>query len=228
MKNFILGAALFGLSPRVHAVETENESAGASGTDSEGRTVYTLSQWIEDNGGEAAVEIMLAQEAEADAKQSLQDNPEEAATLKEAAKAGLQKCEQTKFGSLDPLGGPDHSDSDFSVSVSIPLDSFFNMDWDESLIAIGSQGYGVTTNTRMLFSDPYAVGDCMQAEIDRAVDKILEERDKLLDGDFSTLKKALAAAAVDYLLDEARDYDSELGEMLDTLEKICTTGGNCF
>jgi hypothetical protein len=49
-----------------------------------------------------------------------------------------------------------------------------------------------------------------------------------MSGDFSTVKKALAAAAVGYLIDEARDYDSELGEMLDTLEKICTSGGNCF
>lgn len=228
MKILIVGAALFGFSPWAQAVETENEPAGASGSDSEGRIVYTLSQWIEDNGGQAAVDIMLAQEAEAAAKQSFQDNPEEAAALKEAAKAGLKKCEDTKMGRFDALGRPDQSDANFAVSVRIPLDSFFNMDWSESQISIGSQGYGVTTNTQMLFDDPYAVGACMQAEIDKAVDKILEERDKLMSGDFSTVKKALAAAAVDYLIDEARDYNSELGEMLDTLEKICTTGGNCF
>jgi hypothetical protein len=232
MKTLIFGAALLGISPLASAIETETEATGASGSDSEGRTVYTLSQWIEDNGGQAAVDIMLAQEAEAEAeaeaKQNLQDNPEEAAALKEAAKAGMKKCEDTQVGAVNPLGGPNYSDSDVSVSVSIPLDDFFNWDWSDSRISIGSNGYGVTTKTGMLFSDPYAVGACVQTEIDKAVDKIIEERDKLMSGDFSTVKKALAAAAVGYLIDEARDYDSELGEMLDTLEKICTSGGNCF
>jgi hypothetical protein len=217
---------LLGLSPLANAVETE--ATGASGSDSEGRTVYTLSQWIEDNGGQAAVDIMLAQEAEAKAKQSLQDNPDEAAALKEAAKAGMKKCEDTQIGSFNPLGGPDYSDADVAVSIRVPLDDFFNWDWSDSQISIGSNGYGITTNTEMLFDDPYAVGSCVQAEIDKAVDKILEERDKLMSGDFSTVKKALAAAAVDYLIDEARDFDSDLGEMLDTLEKICTSEGNCF
>ncbi len=226
MKTLIFGAALLSLSPLANAVETE--AAGASGSDSEGRTVYTLSQWIEDNGGRAAVDIMLAQEAEANAKQSLKDNPEETSALKEAAKAGMKKCEDTQVGSFDPLGGPSHSDSDIAVSVRIPLDDFFNWDWSDSQISIGSNGYGLTTNTEMLFDDPYAVGACVQAEIDKAVDKIIEERDKLMNGDFSTVKKALGAAAVGYLIDEARDYNSELGEMLDTLEKICTSGGSCF
>lgn len=206
----------------------EADAADTVGSDSEDSTVYSLSQCLEDNGGQSAVEISISQEAEAEAKQSLQDNPAEAAALKEAAKTGLKKCEDTQLGSVNALGNSDFSGADVSVSVSVPLDDFFNWSWSDSEVSVGSNGYGVTTNTEMLFDDPYAVSACVQAEIDKAVDKILEERDKLMNGDLSTLKKALGAAAVDYLIDEARDYNSELGEMLDTLEKVCTSGGSCL
>jgi hypothetical protein len=227
MRTLFLGALLAGLNPVALAEEVETRLPGATGTNSEGHTIFTLSQWIEDNGGQAAVDIMLAQEAEAAAKQTLTENPEEREALKAAAKSGMEKCEETKFGAIDSLGGPDYSDAEFSVSTSIPLDAFFRMDWSQSRISIGSNGYGLTTNTQMLFHDPSSIGDCLQGEIDKAVDRILDERNKLLDGDFSTVKTVLVAAAVDYLIDEASDYDSELGEMLDTLEKICTSGG-CF
>lgn len=211
----------------IEEIGIETRLPGATGTNSEGHTIFTLSQWIEDNGGQAAVDIMLAQEAEAEAKQSLKENPEETATLKAAAKAGMDKCEETTFGAIDPLGGPDYSDADFSVSASIPLDAFFRMDWSESRVSIGSHGYGVTTSGATLFNDPSSIGNCLEAEIDKAVDRIIDERDKLLDGDLSTVKKVLAAAAVDYLIDEASEYNSELGEMLGTLEKICTSE-RCF
>jgi hypothetical protein len=73
------------------------------------------------------------------------------------------------------------------------------------------------------------VTDCIANQLEEVVDRIIEERDALLSGDFSILKKALAAAAVKYAIDEASRLDSELGEMLDTLEKVCTQGnGACF
>jgi hypothetical protein len=231
MRPLLLSLAFLGLGSLALAEETEvSAEAIEEGSGSNKVVLLTLSDWIEANGGIAAVELMLAEEAKEEARQSLKDNPADAEALKEAARNGMDKCEGTSIGSLEPLDGSmDYSDADFSVSLSIPLSAFYELDWENSEIAVGSRGYGFTTNASLLFGDPSAVGDCLQGEIDKAVDRILEERDKLLAGDYSTLKKALAAAAVDYLIDEAYDIDPEFGELLDTIARVCTVeGGGCF
>ena len=229
MRSLLACSILLSLGEPAHAEEAESSSQQEE-IGSDGAVFYTLSEWIEENGGIAAVELMLAEEAKSKAKQDLEDNPAEAQALKDAARNGLEHCKGTSIGRLSaPAAGPDLSDADFYVGVSIPLDAFYGLDWNNSEISVGSGGYGINTNASLLFSDPSAVGDCVQAEIDQAVEKILEERDKLLSGDYSTVKKALAADAVGYIIDEAYDYSPELGEFLDTIERVCTLpGGSCL
>ena len=174
---------------------------------------------------------MLAEEAQEEARQALEENPEQAAELRSAAKQALDECKGTRFGSMDSFGseGADVTDADFSIIVRIPLDAFFDMDWTESEVSVGSNGYGVTTNASLLWEDASVVGECLENQLDEAIDRVIEERDALLAGDYSTLRAALAAVAVDYAIDEAYKYNHDLGEILDTLAEICSRGNDaCF
>jgi F0F1-type ATP synthase membrane subunit b/b' len=219
MKNTLALTTLLALSSSAFAEENEAET-------------LSLSQWLEENGGEAGVELMMAEEAKSEAKAEaekvLDENPEEAAALKHAAQDAIERCKSTGFGSLPNNDLEGMNDADLAVSVSFPIDDIFDGDWSTGTFSAGSKGYGVSANTGILWNDPGTITDCVQQEISEAVDKIIEEKDKLMSGDFSTVKAALGAAAAKLAIDEAYKVDNEFGEMLETLEKVCTTGGNCF
>ena len=198
-----------------------------------GEVVYvmTLSQWLEDNGGYAAVELMLAEEAKEVAKQVLADNPDQQAKLHAATDRALDKCEGTSIGTVSSYGSDDMDflNADISVGFKIPFSVFGGLDWDNGEVSVGSHGYGVTTSTSVLWGGPEAIANCVQREIDDAVGILTEEVEKLMSGDYSLVKDALLAAAVDYVIDEVKDNHPQIGELLDTLERVCTTGGaDCF
>lgn len=235
MRPLLCGGLLLCLgSPAVaeEPVSEETEAAvGSEENEEEVVVVYTLSQWLEDNGGREAVDAMLAEEAREEVRRTMEENPEEAVKLQSAAESALETCKDTRFGALDPMGleGSEITDADFSIVFSVPMDGFFDLKWDEGKVAVGSHGYGVTANTSLLWEDSSAVVDCLEGQLDDAIDRIIEERDALLAGDLSTLRGALAAVAVQLAIDEAYKYDHDLGELLDTLQKICSTSsGACF
>ncbi len=191
--------------------------------------VFSLSQWVEENGGWDAVDAMIAEEAAAAAQEGFFENPAASEEAAEAANQAMEDC-GVQIGSFAPsMGGLSDSikKADAAVAISMPLDDLFNFDFSNATVAAGAHGYGMSTNAARLWADPEAAAECVEKKVDELVDKIIEEKNKLENGDYSTVKNALSAAVVKMAIDKAYEYDSELGEALDTLSKLATHDDTC-
>ena len=189
----------------------------------------SLSQWLEANGGQAAADLVWSQQLKEEAEQVMAANPSTQAQIRGASQRALDKCEGTSIGSIPSYGDVDVSDSDFSISFSVPFSVFGGLDWDQGQVSVGSRGVGVTTNGSVFWGGPSEIADCVNREIQDAVDMVAEEMQQLMEGDYSLIEDALIAVAVDYAIDEISDRSPEIGEMLDTLQSLCLSGSmKCF
>ena len=191
----------------------------------------SLSEWIEANGGQAAVDVMLAEEARAEAMRVLGENQNQQSKLRDATQEAIDKCEGTSIGSMPTYGdgGMDFSQADVSFSFSVPFSVFGGLDWDQSQVSVGSRGVGLTTNGAVFWGGPSEIAECINREIQDAASMVAHEVQQLMDGDFSLIEDALIAVAVDYAIGEVSDRIPELGEMLDTLQSMCLSGSmKCF
>jgi hypothetical protein len=191
----------------------------------------SLSEWIEGNGGQAAVDLMLAEESKQEAMRVLAENQNQQSRLKDATQAAIDKCEGTSIGSIPTYGdgGADFSDADISFSFSVPFSVFGGLDWDQGRVSVGSRGVGVTTNGSVFWGGPSEIAECVNREIHDAANMVAHEVQQLMEGDYSLIQDALVAVAVDYAIGEVSDRVPELGEMLDTLQSMCLSGSmKCF